>query len=86
MTDEQVAQVQDQMGRAFYADVVRLEDENKRLRDVLTRFREFVIRYATQWDISDGPCNHHNPIWQEVAQALEPQPQAPGGADGGPFA
>lgn len=50
--------------------IAELEAENERLRDVLERFREFVQHRATQWDTSDGPCNHHNPIWLEIAEAL----------------
>jgi hypothetical protein len=44
-----------------------LEAENVRLRDVLTRFREFVIRNAVVWELGS---NHHNPMWMEVAEAL----------------
>ena len=35
MTDEERAQLQREMGQAFYADVLKLEDENKRLREAL---------------------------------------------------
>lgn len=35
---------------------------------LLWKFREFTIRNATQWTLGS---NHHNPIWAEVAQALD---------------
>jgi hypothetical protein len=44
-------------------------------RELLERFRDFVLDNATQWrmETRDGqPTNHHNPIWQEIAEALSP--------------
>jgi hypothetical protein len=35
---------------------------------LLWKFREFTIRNATQWTLGS---NHHNPIWAEVAEALD---------------
>lgn len=46
----------------------------ERLRELLCRFRGFVIANATQWKIrtNDGqPTNHHNPIWAEIAEAVD---------------
>ncbi|KIU33276.1 hypothetical protein SR39_13640 [Methylobacterium radiotolerans] len=59
----------------------RVGEEVGRLKDLLERFRDFVSERAKQWDTSKGPCNHHNPIWAEIAEALASAPSPGAGGD-----
>ena len=44
------------------------------VRSTLERFRKFVISNATQWKRGS---NHHNPIWEEVVEAILRVPATP---------
>ena len=53
------------------ATPVRGEED---VRSTLERFRNFVISNATQWKRGS---NHHNPIWEEVVEAILRVPATP---------
>lgn len=54
-------------------DIGSLVDEREKVIDLLGRFREFVLDNVGQWKVATRqglPTNHHNPIWQEMAEVL----------------